>query len=163
MMKDRYIILILLAIIILQTTLLQLFRIAGVIPDLMLVWVVITAALFDKKTSIKTAIYAGILFDIVSGKGLGVHLAIYLPVALVIATIEDKIFKDNQVTPFILLGLATAFSYIFTAFVYYFSTGRFLLVTRLFSHFLPSLIYNLLVGAIFYLIVMRLRVEEKDR
>ncbi len=162
-MKDRTIILIALLIIILQTTLLQLFSFADIIPNVMLVWVVVVAALFDKNTSLKTAIYSGILFDIIGGKGLGVHFTIYLSLSLLIIAIEDKIFKDNYITPLILLTLSSLFSYVFTAFVYYFATGRFLLLTRFFSHFLPEMAYNIIVGLLLYSLVIKYYTFDKDR
>lgn len=154
-MKDRYILLIALAIVILQTTLLQIISICGIIPNLMLIYIVVVATLLERGVVIKTAIYSGVLFDIVTSKALALHLSIYLVVVLVITLIEDKIFKENYVTPVVLLVAATVFSYVFMGVFHYFSMGRFLLFSRVFTHLLPEILYNVAIGLPLYIVMVR--------
>ncbi len=159
-MKDRYIILIAVLMVIFQTTLMQIFRIYGIMPNLILLWVVISAVLYPPVTSIKIAVYSGIILDIMSSKALAVHLSIFLVIVLVITWIEDKIFKENYVTPVVLIIAATVFYYVFMSVFHYFSTGHFLLFSRLFTHLLPESIYNVFVGLPLYILMVQ-RVDLK--
>ncbi len=155
-MRATYLIIISLAIIILQTTLGQLFRIGGVVPNLMLLWLIIVAVIFDRMTSFKAALIGGLLVDVLIGKGIAVHIAIYIPIVLVIASLEEKIFKDNYITPVILIVLSTLYYHFFFLITHYFSTGDFVLFSRLFSLIIPELIYNLLIGVACYVLAFRI-------
>ncbi len=155
-MKSIYLIAIGLVIVILQTTVMQLFRIAGIVPNLMLIWLIIAAVIFDRMTSFKAALIGGLLVDILIGKGIAVHIAIYIPIVLVIASLEEKIFKDNYITPVILIVLSTLYYHAFFLLVHYFSTGDFVLFGRLFSVIIPELLYNLCIGVICYVCAFRI-------
>ncbi len=145
-------------IIVLQMTLMQLVRIFGVAPNIALIGLVICAVLFNRRTSFKVALLGGFLSDVLFGKGIGVHVAIYVVVVIAIASLEEKIFKDNYITPVILLLLATAYYHFVFLIVHYFSTGYFLLLPRLFTVILPEMLYNLCIGVAFY--VLSFRVAE---
>ena len=149
-MKDRYLIAITLAIVVLQTTMLQLFRVGGVLPNLMLLWLIISIVLFGRFVGIKTAIYAGVITDVLIGKGLAVHLSIYLVIAILISSMEEKIFKDNYVTPVVLIVTTTVFYHVFFLIVHYFSTGDINLLKWVFEITLPEMIYNLAIGVFVY-------------
>ncbi|MCK8060670.1 MULTISPECIES: rod shape-determining protein MreD [unclassified Fusibacter] len=149
-MKDRYLIAITLAIVVLQTTVLQLLRIGGVLPNLMLIWLIIAIVLFGRFVGIRTAIYAGLFSDILIGKGLAVHLSIYLVIAIIISSMEEKIFKDNYVTPVVLIMTTTVFYHVFFLVVHYFATGNINLLKWVFTITLPEMIYNLAIGVVVY-------------
>ncbi len=155
-MKNIYLIVISLLIVILQTTVMQLFRIAGVVPNLMLIWLIIAAVVFERMTSFKAALIGGLLTDVLIGKGIAVHIAIYIPIVLVIASLEEKIFKDNYITPVILIVLSTCYYHAFFLLVHYFSTGDFVFFARLISVILPELLYNLCIGVICYIWAFRI-------
>ncbi len=144
------------AIIILQMTVFQLVRIFGVVPNIMLIWLVICAVIFSRQTSFKVALLSGFLSDVLFGKGVGVHIAIYVVVVIFIASLEEKIFKDNYITPVILLVMATAYYHLVFLIVHYFSTGNFVLFPRLFTIVLPEILYNLCVGVALYVLAFRI-------
>ncbi len=155
-MKSVYLILIALVIVILQTTVMQLFRVVGVVPNLMLIWLIIAAVIFDRLTSFKAAFFAGLFTDILISKGIGMHIAIYIPIVVVIASLEEKIFKDNYITPVILIVMSTAYFHLFYLIVHYFSTGDFVLFPRLFTIVFPETLYNLVLGVICYVLAFRI-------
>ncbi len=155
-MKSIYLIAIALVIVIIQTTVMQLFRIVGVVPNLMLIWLIIAAVIFDRLTSFKAAFFAGLFTDILIGKGIGISIAIYIPVVVVIASLEEKIFKDNYITPIILIVMSTLYYHLFYLIVHYFSTGDFVLFPRLFTIVFPETLYNLAIGVICYVMAFRI-------
>ncbi len=155
-MKSIYLIAIALAIVIVQTTIMQLFRIFDVAPNLMLIWLIIAAVIFDRMTSFKAAFFAGLFTDILIGKGIGISIAIYIPIVIVIASLEEKIFKDNYITPVILIVMSTLYYHLFYLLVHYFSTGDFVLFPRLFTIVLPETLYNLAIGVICYVLAFRI-------
>lgn len=155
-MKDRYLVLISLGLVILQTTILQLIRIKEIMPNILLIWLIIAIVLFGRLVGIKVALYLGVFTDVLIGKGLAVNLTIYLIVAIVISLIEEKIFKDNYITPVVLIVLTTVFYHVFYGVVHYFSTGQFLLMARIFTVALPEVIYNLIVGVALYVMSFKL-------
>ncbi len=155
-MKTIYLFAVALLIVVLQTTLLQLFRIGDVVPNLMLIWLIICAVICGRFISFKAALLAGLLTDILIGKGIAIHVAIYVPIVLVIASLEERIFKDNYITPPILIVMSTLYYHAFFLVVHYFSTGDFVLFTRLFSVILPELVYNLAIGVACYVLAFRI-------
>lgn len=149
-MKDRYLIAISFLIVILQTTVFQLLRIGGVMPNIMLIWLVISIVMFGRFSGIKTAIYAGLFTDMLIGKGLGVYLLIYLAIASMIALLEEKIFKDNYITPIVLIIATTTIFHVFFFVIDYFATGDINLVRWLVGIVMPEIIYNLVIGVLAY-------------
>lgn len=149
-MKDRYLILISLVMVLLQTTVVQLLRIGGVVPNIMLIWLIISIVLFGRFAGIKTAIYAGVLTDVLIGKGLGVYLLIYLTIASIIALLEEKIFKDNYITPVVLILSSTVVFHMLYFLIDYLATGDFNWIRFVVQIVVPEMIYNLVLGVFTY-------------
>lgn len=149
-MKDRYLIMISLTLVLLQTTVFQLIRIADVMPNLMLIWLIIAIVNFGKFAGIKTAIYAGLLTDVLIGKGLGTYMLIYLTIASIIALLEEKIFKDNYITPVVLIVSTTVMFHGMYFLIDYFSTGDVNLFRMVFGILIPEVVYNLAIGVFIY-------------
>lgn len=149
-MKDRWLLLITLTLIVFQTSFLQLFRLYGVLPNLVMLWLIIVVVIFGRYIGIKTALYAGFFTDVLIGKGIGVYLAFYLLIALIISSIEAKIFKDNYITPFVLIFTTTVFFHTYMLLIDYFVTGELHLAIWLFRHVIPEALYNLVVGMLCY-------------
>jgi len=149
-MKDRYLIAISLALVLIQTTLVQLIRLSDTVPNIMLIWIIIAIVLFGRFAGIKTAIYAGVFTDILIGKGIGVYLLIYLAIASLIALLEEKIFKDNYITPVVLIVVTTSIFHVFYLLIDYFSTGDIYLWHWLVGILIPEVLYNLAIGVFVY-------------
>lgn len=106
-MKYRYLLIIMFFNFLLQATLLQNVRVLGVTPNTALILVVIMTVLFGTTEGLKTAATAGVLQDLFLSPALGLNLFIYLSVAMFIGLIEDRLFKDNFLTPVILISIST--------------------------------------------------------
>lgn len=154
-MKDRYLLLITLVLVLLQTSLVQLLRIGGIAPNLILIGLVIAIVLFGRMVGLRTALYAGVLTDLLIGKGLGVYLLIYLTIASIIALLEEKIFKDNYITPVVLILATTAIFHLEYFVIDYFATGDYNLLRFLFSIVIPEALYNLVLGVPAYTMAFR--------
>lgn len=134
-MKIRYMILIALVNFILQTTLAPYLRIYGIAPNTALILTVIIAMLGGIGRGLTFGLAAGILQDLFFSKALGVHTLIYGLLALGVGLIENKLFKDNRLTPAVLIVGATLFFYLITYSMLYFAdeaNSVSFLLTRLF-------------------------------
>lgn len=122
-MKDRYLFLISLIIVIIQTSILPFFKLAGVVVSFPLIFLISGTVIFGHWKGLRIAVYLGILLDILVGKGLGVYVFIYLIISYVISSFEEKIFKENFITPVILFIFSSLFEIIFFAIYKYISMG----------------------------------------
>jgi rod shape-determining protein MreD len=105
--------------IILQTTLLQHFRIFGIIPNTTLILVVILAILYGRKKGAVIGLIAGLLQDILIGRLLGASALVYMLVGLIIGSFENKIFKDHTITPIFFAVLGTLGYHLMYYFIMY--------------------------------------------
>lgn len=118
-MKYRYVVMFSLILFILQTTVFQYVDIQGVTPNLLLIMTVVLVLLYDNPTGIVFAIVSGIIQDTMLSKVLSINLMIYALIAMAIGLMEEKIFKDNFITPIVLIALSTVFyNAIFFVFMY---------------------------------------------
>lgn len=108
-MKYRYVTLLGIILFILQTTVLQGFRIYGVIPNFPLIFTVVFVLLYGNPTGMIFGIVSGVLQDSFMSKVLSINLIIYSLIAIIIGLMEEKIFKDNFLTPIILVSVSTVF------------------------------------------------------
>lgn len=118
-MKHRYVAVFSLILFILQTTVLQYVDIKGVTPNLPLIFTVIFVLLYGNPTGIVFAVVSGVLQDSMMSKVLSINLMIYSLIAIVIGLMEEKIFKDNFITPIVLIAISTVFyNVVFFLFMY---------------------------------------------
>ena len=118
-MKWIYVVLLSLINFILQSTLLEALRINGVAVNTSLILVVFMALVFGNRNAITAAIICGILQDIFYGWAIGVNVFIYISLAILIDMIDESVFKDKSMTPFVLL-IGTTFLYhlMYTGFMF---------------------------------------------
>jgi len=108
-MKHRYVAIFSLILFILQTTVFQYVDIQGVTPNLPLIVTVILVLLYGNPTGVVFAVVSGFLQDTMMSKVLSINLMIYALIAMGIGLIEGKIFKDNFITPIVLISISTVF------------------------------------------------------
>lgn len=149
-MKTRYMILIAVLNFIVHTTLAPYIRIFGITPNTALILVVVISMLGGLGKGLTFGLAAGLMQDLFFSKALGIHTLIYGLVALGVGLIESKLFKDNRLTPSILIIGATLFFYMFTYSILYLADE-----TNSISYVLTRLIplealYNTGVCLLFY-------------
>ncbi|KXG77063.1 rod shape-determining protein MreD [Thermotalea metallivorans] len=92
-----------------QTTLFQHFRIFGVLPNTTLIIVIVFAILWGRKRGAMVGFFSGALQDILFGTILGLNALIYMLLGFSVGSFENKIFKDNAITPIFFTVLGTIF------------------------------------------------------
>lgn len=97
---------------ILQSTLLEALRINGVAFNTSLILVVFMALVFGNRNALTAAVISGVLQDIFYGWAIGVNVFIYIFLAILIDMIDESVFKDKSMTPFVLMIGATLFYYL---------------------------------------------------
>lgn len=149
-MKTRYMILIALVNFILQTTLAPYIRIYGIAPNTALVLTVVIAMLGGMGKGLTFGLAAGIMQDLFFSKALGIHTLIYGLLALGVGLIENKLFKDNRLTPTVLIVGATLFFYLITYSTLYLADEA-NSISFLLAHLFPwEALYNTGICLLFY-------------
>ena len=141
-----------------QTSILGLVSVAGVTPDLALIFVVYCGIHFQRNAGVGVGFLVGLLQDLLSGRLLGVNTLSKSLIGFFFSTLKEKFMVKGPIP--ICFFLVTAS--LADAFVYYFSMVS-LLKARISGDFLfPSLfiylIYNALAGLLlFYVLDKNLR------
>lgn len=137
----------------LQTTLFQYFRIANVLPNMILVVTAISGLMYGRKMGIFSGVVSGLLLDLLYGSVVGISVLIYMFIGYGNGCANKIYFKEDYLIPM----ASIAVSDLLYSIAYY--VCNFLLRGRL--HFLsyfrdimmPEMIYTVLIGSIIYLFV----------
>ncbi len=135
---------------VLQSTIFQYFRIGGILPNTALLIVVTISILYGKKKGVMAGVIAGLLQDLFFGKAIGINVLIYSSIGYIIGGVENKVFKDNYITPFLFIVTTTIYYHsIYFVFMHFLRQSvNYLSVLK--SVVMIEVIYNLIVGIIFY-------------
>lgn len=149
-MKNYKVVLIMLINILIQCTLLQRIRIHGILPNTNLIIIVILSILLGRKEGLIAAFCGGILQDVFFDKAIGINVLIYVLIAYIISSMEKKVFKENIVTPMILISGCTFLYHTIYFIIMYFFRYQFDYVHILTSIIGIEIIYNNVLGLIMY-------------
>lgn len=94
---------------ILQTTIFEALRINGVAVNTSLILVVFMGLVFSNRDALTAAVISGLFQDIFYGWAIGVNIFIYVSIAILIDMIDESVFKDKSMTPFVLIAGSTLF------------------------------------------------------
>jgi rod shape-determining protein MreD len=135
-----------------QTTWLGIFSIGGVIPDLVLIWVVYCGVYCSRTMGVGSAIVMGVLQDSLSGGLLGLNTLSKSFIGFFFASLKDKFFVEGIVPAAFFLVASS----LFDGLVFYFSMNTVLEGEVASSFLYQSLpvysIYNGTVGPILFLL-----------
>lgn len=134
----------------LQSTIFQYFRIAGILPNTALVIIVIISILNGRKKGITAGIITGLLQDLFFSRAIGVNTLIYMLIGYIIGGFEKKLFKDNLLTPIFLITVSTFFYHSVYFLLMYFLNQPFNFLFVLRKIALIEAIYNLFIGIFIY-------------
>lgn len=143
-----------LGVFIFSGTLLQLVRIDGVMPNLVLVLSVIFAVLYSLRSALAFAVVSGILQDLFLGRMLSVYVVIYVIVVLVSARSVEVVFKGNYLTPVLLIVTGTLIFHVLFFLVMFFFQAQ-IPLSILYRRIGIELIYNVLIGQVLYSLFYR--------
>ncbi len=102
-MKWIYVWLLAIVNFLLQSTVFETLRINGVAVNTSLILVVFMGLIFTNRDALTAAVISGLLQDIFYGWSIGVNVFIYIALAILIDMIDESVFKDKSMTPFILI------------------------------------------------------------
>jgi len=139
----------------LQTTLLEYIEINNIKPNLLLVFIVSVALLRGNIEGAVNGFFAGLMWDIVSGKVIGFYALLGMYLGLIIGSLNKRIYRDNI---FVALFFTFSSSIVFETVVYFF--GVFLKGNTDFLNFFtkiifPEALYNTASVILIFFIVVR--------
>ncbi|MDD4202009.1 MAG: rod shape-determining protein MreD [Candidatus Omnitrophica bacterium] len=79
----------------------QRFSIAGVFPDLMMIFVVFFGLFYGPKQGLQTGLFAGFIIDLLGEHFLGINIFYYMSAGVVCGFLGDKIYKESPFTQII--------------------------------------------------------------
>ena len=137
----------------LQTTIFYYFRLANVIPNLLLILTVSTGYIRGQKDGLITGLICGLLSDVVFGSVIGLYGLIFMVIGFFSGYGNKIYFKNNFTAPLILVGIGD-FLYGFLFFVFEFLLrGRLNFVVYFKQVILPEMIYTMLAAVVLYKLI----------
>lgn len=135
---------------VIQTTVLVYFQVGGVTPSLLLILTYSFGFLFGPGVGVGAGLAAGLLQDLLFGRYVGLHALALGLVGFLSGLAEDRIWKDNPFIP-VLGGVAGTFlseSVVMT--VLWLMGVRVSALHAIRDTILPVMLYNTLLGTLVY-------------
>lgn len=142
--------LILLAVFILQSTLIRDLQIRGIIPNMMIITIVSFSLLRGKIDGAIAGFVLGLLQDIFFGEVVGFYASIYLYIGYFTGYLYMNFYKDSILVP---IGVIATSDVVVNLFVFFFTflfRGKLNFYNYLGKIIIPELIYTLFFGFLFY-------------
>ncbi|NTV88964.1 MAG: rod shape-determining protein MreD [Clostridiales bacterium] len=153
-----------LLILLIQTTLLDYVKIYGVKPNLLLVFVIMTALLKGYTEGAVIGCLSGFALDMLTGGLLGFYALLFLYLGIAIGFLNRRLYKENYIVMvFFVLSSTVGFElvvYILTSL----GSGMDLLLSLTLT-ILPEALYNCIIAVVFYFIMIRVNwwIEGNDK
>lgn len=142
--------------IIIQSTLLPLFAIQGIYPDMLLVIVVSYALLSGKEKGVGMGFFAGLLHDLASGSIFGTITLSKLATGYIFGLAERKVFKEHVLLPMVATVIATVLNSLIMFMLLFMFGIKVDIVSVAMNNVLPLALYNLIIAIPVHHIVFRL-------
>ena len=134
----------------LHSNLFNWFKIAGIMPNLFVIFVLFIALYTNKAMGITYGIILGLLLDLFIGKKVGIT-AIMLGLVGIIGTIFDKNFsKENRMTLIIMVVVSTIAFEAGSYFLSYFIYDNYIQIVPFIQMLSIECVYNILITIILY-------------
>ncbi|MBM7613580.1 rod shape-determining protein MreD [Alkaliphilus hydrothermalis] len=134
---------------ILQSTLLQYFKIYNVLPNTALILVISFSMYSGKNQGAIIGLSVGMLQDIIFGRIVGLNAFVYMLIGYFVGLINRKVFKDNLLIPVALTAVGTVLyetvNMLFLCFLKY--------RIELFNVFKKMLVVEVLYNSIFSILI----------
>lgn len=147
--------LLVLAALIIQTTILVYFEIGGVTPNLLMILTYSLGFLFGPAVGVGIGLVSGLFQDLLLGRYIGLNALALGLVGLLSGQAEDRVWKDNPLVP-VLGGVAgTLLSELVVLTVLWVMGVRISVLHSFRETILPLTLYNTLLGCLVYLWLYR--------
>ncbi|MDD5944958.1 MAG: rod shape-determining protein MreD [Clostridia bacterium] len=150
---------------ILQSTVLQLISIRGVIPDTAIAVIVSYALLRGQNAGAATGFAAGLIYDIIFGNSLGFYALMGLLVGYFCGICHRNFYRENYVLPVSLSALSTVITGLIIYVTGFLLKNNYDFFYFLFNVIIPQAVYTGIAAVVVYKILYSInnRVEKKER
>ena len=148
---------------ILHSNLFSWFKIAGVMPNLFVIFILFIGLYSNKITGITYGIITGLLLDLFIGKKVGIT-AMMLGIVAIVGVIFDKNFsKENRFTLIIMVMVSTIIFEVGSYFLSYIIYENYIQIWPFIQILLIECVYNALLTIILYPLIQILgnKIEEE--
>lgn len=137
---------------ILQSTFGQYIEIAGIVPNIMLAFIVCTAYTGSAEKGLILGIVIGLMQDCFFGYYIGCNIFLYGTIGYTTGVLSQNLYKDNIATAVLFIVIATLF-YNFGFFVLnILLKGHTDFIGYIYMRILPEIVYNAIIMApVFYM------------
>ena len=149
-----FIILIFFIIYFLQSNFFTRFNIAGVMPNLFVILIMIIGLFIKKKAGFFWGLIFGLLIDLFIGARIGINAIALGSVGLASELLDKNFSKDNRITVMFLTSILTFFSEVIIYIIQIVFLGANLQIFRFIKVILIEVIYNAIIIAIIYPFVL---------
>jgi len=118
---------------------------AGIKPDLVLVVVLCLSLLERRTTAIGAGLLAGFLLDLLSGRAIGLNLAVMGAVSSVVSAISNHVYRDSTWVAILAMLAATLFAESVRGLVFAWAGIPMDIATAVRAVILPSLLLNSII------------------
>jgi len=141
---------------ILQSTVFQWFKIYGVVPNTALILVVSFAIYSGKNKGAIIGFSVGMLHDVIFGRIIGSNALFFMIIGYLVGLMDQKIFKENLIIPFLLTALATVLYETLNLLLIFLFGYRVELFNVIKKMLVVEVIYNSILSPIIYFYVSKL-------
>jgi len=144
------------ATIIIQSTLLPLVAIKGVCPDMLLVVVISYSLLSGKEQGVGMGFFAGLLQDLAFGSIFGINTLSKLATGYICGLAERKVFKEHVLLPVAATAVATVFNGLVVFILLLMFGYKVDITSAIMNNIVPLVGYNVIIAIPVHHIVYRL-------
>ncbi len=145
----------------LQTTLVQNIRVAGVIPNLMLLVVVFISYLNGVYYGMTVGMTVGLLFDFLYASLIGINMLAFLLIGYFCGLLSRLYRSGNYLIPLVMVSISEFIYGVITYFTDFLLRGKLNIGYYFGKVMLPELVYTIVVGILLYGLVC-LMYEDRD-
>jgi len=151
----------------LQTTVLESLKLAGVMPNLMLILVVSFAFMRGRSEGLVIGFFCGLLIDILYGSFLGLYAFIYMLMGYINGYFNKLFYVDDIMLPMIIITINDIFYNLLIYVFFFVFRNRLDFLYYLRKIIVPEVVYTILVTLVVYRIFLwintKLETSEKRR
>jgi len=135
---------------VLESTLLEELKVAGVKPDLLLIFVVFWALFHGKVNGAKMGFIFGLAEDLFVSKFIGLNILCKMTVGYLVGMMERKFFKENFLVPAFTLFFATFVNNFLYMIILQITGVDYAIGAFIWDTTIPTAIYNASLSVLFY-------------
>lgn len=148
-----------------QSTILKVFELGSIRPNLLLVVVTSFGFIRGKKTGMWVGLICGLFADVFWGNLLGFYALIYVIIGYINGSFRRLFYDEDIKLPLALVGMSEMIYGLIVYLCMFMLQGEFNFSYYLFHIILPELVYTVLVTLVLYQIILYFnhRLEEEEQ